>query len=925
MRVIRTILMWVSAIILVAIPVCLLTGKGGVLHESQAWAALAIMVAASLSLAGLGDSTCSSHIAQHKWMIPLAGLVLLAICQTIPLPANFVGLISPGSVDAYQNWLPALTGEPAQDAIPISVCVPNTGHAAAGLAILLPLAFATSIVFHGRGRLTLLLSAVALTGLFVAVAGIVFKIQPELCWVGYRSNGYATFTNRNNAALLLNLGMAASLGLLAWRMNALHNVDIDDPEFEFDDLVSLVSDRDSFLGMISGIVCLAGLLINGSRGGIVAAMFGLLFAFGYVRPRRGLISFPVIAVVMAISVAFLTVPLKLDLESIRRFEVWSGKADTLQNDARLPHWRDGLEAASAHWGAGSGIETYRYAHLPFLDHTPGGWFYHADNLWLEWVVETGVVGLALVIAALVIAMFSLRRLGESADPIDQGIRVTAWYAIGATVVSQFFDFGLSVPANLFLFVMLMAAAVSRDIANGGALVWYRPDDGSMHAAEAHVDRPALEPVPESVASDTIHSGFRLPRFLVGSPTVAVLGFVVVLVGFFGWARLTQDARAQRVTLQIQQDFNAYRFDAAALQAMQTELEPLAERRPDTQVIRWLANVLQRQGELHETIESRPQTPEQALATLQQVQMISREAPYPPERATTSKDRLQSYELYQQAWSTCLTGIQACPLNQRFRSQLFLLSAVGIDDRVALTVTDQLRQFSPKNAPRLARLASRALGLNEIPIAEACYRQALAAQPRFAPSMLDEILNVPELNLDSLLPGDPEVSYHIATGLIQRKGVSQDLLLRLASEVSQRSVTSVAERAQTEFLVGRLVRRAGKIRESLAHFQEASRLEPDRAEYRMELIDTLRRSGDRREALQQARMGRRVLPDDARFENVIREMAEEDRNRLFEMPDLATEDPQQTSESDKPTSPSPVAPPPPTKRRSNLPSVKGILD
>ncbi|MEM6778398.1 MAG: O-antigen ligase family protein, partial [Planctomycetota bacterium] len=470
----RSALLWVSTAILVCLPALLAIDFGGVLRWSQYIAAIAVLLAAAVSLAGLFDSSASTMLSQHKLLIPLGIFVAFVWFQTIELSPGFVSILSGGSYEAYMDWTKGLLpGELRPTSFAVSISPSDTAHAAAFLTVMLALVFASSLAFHSRSRLVVLLSAIALAGLSVAVVGVFRKLNPDadLWFIQPKTTAFGGFVNRNNAALMLNLGLGASFGLLSWRMMVLHSVEFDDPEFEFNDLIALVSDRESFIGIVSAAGCTAGLLVNGSRGGVVAALVGILFAFGYVRPRRGKISIPVLLVVIAISVAVLTVPLKLDLESISRLQLLSEKADTIQNDGRLQHWQDGLRASLAYLPLGSGLSTYRFAYLPFQNQSPGAWFTHADNLWLELLVETGFVGIFVVLTFLLMVMISLRRLGESVDPLDQGIRVAAWYGLGAIVASQWFDFGLLLPANLITVLLLATAVVSRDTANGGPAIW----------------------------------------------------------------------------------------------------------------------------------------------------------------------------------------------------------------------------------------------------------------------------------------------------------------------------------------------------------------------------------------------------------------------------------------------------------------------
>src|SRR5690606_36660235 len=93
----------------------------------------------------------------------------------------------------------------------------------AGFAVL------ASHLFADRSRLRWLLIALALTGALHAGLGLYqLATRPEATVWGlqsqYGGKPFGAFINRSNAAVMLNLGLAASLGVIAWRLAALTGV-----------------------------------------------------------------------------------------------------------------------------------------------------------------------------------------------------------------------------------------------------------------------------------------------------------------------------------------------------------------------------------------------------------------------------------------------------------------------------------------------------------------------------------------------------------------------------------------------------------------------------------------------------------------------------------------------------------------------------
>ena len=245
----RELLLWIAAAIMVSLPFILALDFGGFLHWSQWLAAVAVLGFASLALAAelLGWAKPITHrIKKLSWKThALFGLLLIWICyayfQTIPLPAGLVSWISPASATAYSDWVQPFGLENPWH--PISVAVGDSYHAIAVLCIVAATVWASPIVFSSRERIGFLLAAIALSGTAIAVIGIIRMMFPDFRMWSFREGGegspFATFLNRNNAALFMNLGVASSLGILAWRMSDLHDQEVDVDGFQMEDLLSL--------------------------------------------------------------------------------------------------------------------------------------------------------------------------------------------------------------------------------------------------------------------------------------------------------------------------------------------------------------------------------------------------------------------------------------------------------------------------------------------------------------------------------------------------------------------------------------------------------------------------------------------------------------------------------------------------------------
>lgn len=948
MKFLQACSLWISAAILVMIPIFLSFDFGGIYHWSQYVAAIGILIASVFAIVGLTDSTASSGLAQHRLLIPLGLLVGWAWFQSLQLSPGLVAWISPGAYDAYAQWLGDLlantndAGTLAVDRFSISVSPTDTTHVAAVLTMLLPLGLAASLVFHSRSRLQMLLSAIAIAGASVAILGFYRKLDPTAdLWIFKpRATSFGGFVNRNNAALMLNFGLAASLGLLSWRMMALHSIELDDPDFEFNDLFALISDRESLTGLLGGAACTAGLLVNGSRGGFVAALFGLVMAFGYVRPRRGLLSIPILLCVLAVSVAVLITPMQLNLESLQRFEFFSSSADTLQSDGRLDHWQDGWNAALAYFPGGAGVSSYAYAYLPHQQQSAGAWFEHADNLWLEMLVETGLVGLIVFVLLIGIVLISVNRLALSVDPLDQGIRVACWYSLTAILVSQFFDYGLAMPSNLVVAVLLGSAVVSRDYANGGpAAVLSLPSqeepfyfvEGEDEFGDESLDDQAGadewyddqgDSANEAIASTSPSRGERTPRTKIRSSnwysasilSTTALSMACSLAGLMVLPSLKEDALSDSMLTRLRDEYSNWSMIPESLEKMEEALQQRAEVRPNPLLFQRIATVQKDRGRLSEAMEWKPQTEEELRNYFQETDLVNRSLPYPPQGSDRYRGAPRSHGHYQDAWRTSVVSLTHCPLGQTPRGDLLRLkplvfhdgiksksvsgadgsSEAGTSEEIANIAVEQLLTFYAGNPQRLMTLGTESLNRQDIHRAESAFRLALKANPQSATQVMRLLREHPEANVSNAIPDESTAMRLAAAQYLSWPNPDPKFLRHCLKFVRCGEGATLQQRANCEALTGRIHFYLEAPEEGKSHFRRAIQLAPDVASYRIELIEYLLNLGldkEKNEAMAQARLGRKSIPDDNRFQQFIDKNAESDRQRLVDPGNAPQVDPE----------------------------------
>lgn len=463
-------LYWIPAVALGLAPAVIATDFGGILPWTQHVSSIALLLACLvIALARATSIGCpgESRISPAAFSLTalLLGLTAYTALQTIELPQGFVAWASPASHAAHVHWAGQLIGIQPDQRIPISIAAFDSRHGVAYLTIIAAVSFFAVLTFQRRDRITWLLSAIAIGACSVALIGILRRLLPGFQLWSFREGGegapFGSFFNRNNAALAINLGIGSALGLVFWRMSAFS------PSGTPANRNSL---RNVYLlgGLLLVATCLVGLIACGSRGGLLSLAIAGSATFAMNHKRFGRIG-GVVAAAALVAIAVFAL-LRTDTlgnqalrgDTLEQLESTVGRgSNRLATDTRLAHWPDGFRTAVKHFPAGSGLASYGYAYLPWQQTSPWRHCLHADNLWLEMLVELGLPGLILLALLVTLITRALIRLGRSSDPIDQGLWITGCYVTLTIGISQCFDFGLILPTNLIATTILLSVVIAR--------------------------------------------------------------------------------------------------------------------------------------------------------------------------------------------------------------------------------------------------------------------------------------------------------------------------------------------------------------------------------------------------------------------------------------------------------------------------------
>lgn len=316
--------------------------------------------------------------------------------------------------------------------------------------------FLTLALCNTRERLRLLAYALVLSGLAQAVYGGLMHLAGEnLVMFGttiqHASNASGGFVNRNHLAGFLEITLAVGIGLMisdledtaprSWRRFAR-------------DFAQVLLSRKAPLRIFL-IVMVVGLVMTRSRMGNTA-FFAALVAAG------------VIALLLSRYANRSTVILIVSLIVMDIFIIgaWFGVEKTVQRieqttrqdvEERIDPSAEALAIYRDFPVFGSGAGTFSTAFsryrsqdiLPFYD------FVHND--YVQFLTDTGIVGLAIiglfVLMPLIVAILAQAR---RRDPLARGMGFAVVMGVTAIGIHSTVDFNLQIPANAFVFMILLA-------------------------------------------------------------------------------------------------------------------------------------------------------------------------------------------------------------------------------------------------------------------------------------------------------------------------------------------------------------------------------------------------------------------------------------------------------------------------------------
>lgn len=392
---------------------------------------------------------------------PVLGLTAYLAITLLPVSQRILNLLSSDTAFLWRSaseMAGALESRTLQR-FPITLTPFDTeGELLKFLCYALFFFLALNLLRYGKVYLVMFRIIVA-TGAVVAAIGLVQSVwtNGKIYWTFASGSGspFGPFANHNHFAGYIELALGLSLGLFLVEVgrfkekSGIHGAS---------GYIAWIFHKDgsgAWILFVASFLMIASLMASMSRGGILSfGAAGLIFALralwygkraeadaSATRPRRKL------RILIASGLATVLIVMAILASAPRARARWVNLFDSSFH-YRLDIWRSSLGALADFTLTGTGLGSFRaifphYLTWPFTSEVT-----HAENEYLQWVFETGFIGLVLlVIAALALAHLVVFRLGSRKDFRARCLGYGALFSLTSIAIHNFCDFNMHIPSN----------------------------------------------------------------------------------------------------------------------------------------------------------------------------------------------------------------------------------------------------------------------------------------------------------------------------------------------------------------------------------------------------------------------------------------------------------------------------------------------
>jgi len=395
------------------------------------------------------------------WVI-LALLAYLLVTLA-PLPPFALGILSREGLNLQQfarNTI-ATHGHQAGSWFPISLAPFETKGEVLKIASYALFFFLVLELFRHGSSARVLYVVLVVFGTSMAVFGLVQNMwsNGKIYWRFESGSGtpFGPFVNHNHFAGYLELTLGLSLGMFVAEVGRFRE------QHPAGGATRWIWHKDGarpWVLLICSFFMIISLTASLSRGGMLSVLAtSVVFAAAAIFPvprarARRRRSYGRVLVLAGLSAIVLLIGILALSPRVR--PRWEGAFDEAA-EYRVEVWRDSLGALRDFPVTGAGLGSFRSLYPRYKSGNFTSETTHAENDYIQWTMETGFLGLALlVLIASTFARHVVHRLKKRKDIYSRSLAYGALFSISTMSFHNFMDFNMHIPSNALTMVCVAA-------------------------------------------------------------------------------------------------------------------------------------------------------------------------------------------------------------------------------------------------------------------------------------------------------------------------------------------------------------------------------------------------------------------------------------------------------------------------------------
>lgn len=407
-----------------------------------------------VSFIGLYQPKDKSDFLYEKWIrcFFYSFLVFLGF-QIIPLPVFLLKILSPRTIDILSSLEDQLPAFHPVSLVPFETLVYGFQFLVFGLFFLVMV----NIKLRKREMISLL-NIAALSAVIQVIFAFLKYVQGNRYFFlfffetdRFQDRLTGTLGNSDHFAFYLEMILPLILSLFFINLRFFErNRSIREK------ILSIVNERKrTIFYFISAVLLGVGVILTGSRGGVSTLIlsviiFGLFSAYlRFSTDVQGKLK--VIFIVSLCAVLLIGVH-----NTVERF-----LKTQIEKENRLnTRWPGTITMVSDFPLFGTGFGTFRYSYYLYDNEGGSSWTTHAHNDYLEVFSDGGIIGGILLLSLLGMIMVSIYKMWwKRRHPEVKMLGVGIIVSLFAVLFHSVFDFALRIPANMLIFVLVLALGI----------------------------------------------------------------------------------------------------------------------------------------------------------------------------------------------------------------------------------------------------------------------------------------------------------------------------------------------------------------------------------------------------------------------------------------------------------------------------------